>query len=252
MRRQNIPYTAGCALALGIFLSNAAPALDGAAPAATAAPVAARAAEDRPSPLDAALRSFVEDQASRQTATAGARLHIDIARLDGRLPACARAEPFLVPGTRLWGRSRIGVRCLEGARWTSYVPVEVSAFGSAMVLVRPVTSGEPVAREDFQLQEIELTAEPPGLLAEPAAVENRVAARYLAVGTALRAEHLRARPVMLQGDPVKVVFLGPGFTVEGEGTAAASAVDGQSVRVQVDSGRVISGTAREGHRVEIR
>ena len=240
MQRQNISYTTACLVGLVLFLSMAASA--------------AALTPDTPEALSSGggLQRFVEEQAAQQGALTGARLHIEIAKPDSRLAPCSRAEPFLVPGTRLWGRTRIGLRCIEGARWISYVPVEVSAFGNALILVRPVSAGEAVAREDFQVQEIELTSVSPGLLTDTAAIENHVAARYLSVGTALRPEHLRVRPVILQGDLVRVVYLGPGFTVEGEGTATAAAVEGQSVRVQIDSGRVISGTAREGHRVEIR
>ena len=71
-------------------------------------------------------------------------------------------------------------------------------------------------------------------------------------GSPLRAEYGKSRVVIQSGDPVKVVFVGNGFTVEGDGRAVNGAADGDSVRVQVDSGHVISGTARDGRRVEMR
>ena len=248
MRCQNIPYTARFACAVSFFLFVAARAL-----AQSSTPESATS--DRAG--EALVRSFIETQTSQTAqlaATGTDHVQIHIGQLDKRmpLPGCTRMEAFLPPGMHLWGKSRVGLRCVEGARWTTYVPVEVNAYGNALVLVRPITAGEAIGTEDYRVEEIELTREAPGLLTDAHEIENHVAARFLATGTGLRAEHLRAKPVILQGDPVKVVFLGSGFTVEGEGVATTVATDGQSVRVQIESGRVISGTAREGRRVEIR
>ena len=44
------------------------------------------------------------------------RVKVSVGRLDDnpRLAPCARMEPFLPPNTRLWGRTHVGVRCIEG------------------------------------------------------------------------------------------------------------------------------------------
>ena len=34
------------------------------------------------------------------------------------------------------------LRCVEGARWTTYVPVEVTASGNGLILVRAVAAGQ--------------------------------------------------------------------------------------------------------------
>ncbi|MEZ5703721.1 MAG: hypothetical protein R3E42_19780 [Burkholderiaceae bacterium] len=58
-----------------------------------------------------------------------------------RLAPCQRIEPFLPPGTRLWGRSRVGLRCLEGrVHWKVYVPVTIKTWGPASV-ARPAVPG---------------------------------------------------------------------------------------------------------------
>ncbi len=153
----------------------------------------------------------------------------------------------------MWGRTNIGVRCVDGAvRWNVYLPIEVRVFAPALVAVRPIAVGQPIAVEDVESQDVDLTREPPGVLLDPAQLETRVASRAILVGTPLRAEMLRAKPVIAQGDLVKVIYLGTGFTVAGEGKALAAAGAGQSVRVQMESGRIVSGTAREGRQVELR
>jgi flagella basal body P-ring formation protein FlgA len=83
-------------------------------------------------------------------------------------------------------------------------------------------------------------------------VDGRMLARSLFPGQILRLEHFRAAPAISQGDQVKLVAKGPGFTISADGEALAHALDGQSVRVRTETGRIVSGTARPGRVVELR
>lgn len=224
-----------------------APDERGGSSAATAA-TAATAAQGE---LERGLKFFLDGE----TRKLPGRVELRLGNLDSklRLAPCARVEPYLPGGARLWGRTNIGVRCLEGAtRWNVYLPIEVRVFAPALVAVRPIAVGQPIAAEDVESQDIDLTREPPGVLLDPAQLESRVTSRAITAGTPLRADMLRAKPVVAQGDLVKVIYLGTGFTVASEGKALAAAGAGQSVRVQMESGRIISGTAREGRQVELR
>jgi len=62
---------------------------------------------------------------------------------------------------------------------------------------------------------------------------------------------LRAVPAVGQGDAVKLVGLGSGFSISTDGIAMATAAAGESVRVRVESGRTVSGVARRGRIVEV-
>ena len=48
------------------------------------------------------------------------------------LAACAEYEPFVPAGARLWGRASLGVRCVSGASWPAYVPVQIKVYGPAL------------------------------------------------------------------------------------------------------------------------
>src|SRR4029079_11688804 len=77
-------------------------------------------------------------------AAEGVRIEVEVGRLDARLKLapCARIEPYLPHGTRLWGRSQIGVRCAEGpSRWNVYLPVIVHVRGRALVAARALPAG---------------------------------------------------------------------------------------------------------------
>src|SRR5690606_8630019 len=67
-------------------------------------------------PIDEqALRVYLQDELSGSFG----RADITIGDVDPRLhmAPCARIEPFLPAGARLWGRGMVGVRCVEGASW---------------------------------------------------------------------------------------------------------------------------------------
>lgn len=184
------------------------------------------------------------------------RVEVTVGAVDDRLrlAPCTQMAPFLPAGARLWGRSLIGVRCQDsgGAGWSVLVPVEVKVYGHALVATRQLTVGETPDIGSLALQEVELTREQPGALADANLIGDAVLTRPLAAGQTLRRDHLRARPVVVAGDMVKLVAAGNGFSVTSYGKALSGGADGQSVRVQTESGRTMSGVARNGKVVEIR
>jgi len=186
------------------------------------------------------------------------RVEVSVGAIDERLrlAPCSKMAPFLPAGARLWGRSMIGVRCdatiAATPGWSVLVPIEVKVFGQALVATRPLPAGETPSIDSLELQEIELTRQAPGVITDLAVITDAIMTRTLPPGQPLRREHLRARPVIAAGEMVKLVATGSGFSVTSYGKALNAGADGQIVRVQADSGRTMSGTARAGKIVEIR
>ena len=195
------------------------------------------------------VRLFVESQAG----TLSARVEVNVGRPDSRLQLapCLKAEPFLPAGARLWGRSWVGLRCVDGARWSVTIPVEVKVYGQALVAARALPANQPVTGADVQLQEIELSRESASVYADARSLEGRLLTRPLAAGQALRTDFFRAAPVIAQGDAVRLVARGPGFTVSTDALALQHAGDGQAIRVKTEAGRVVTGVARAGRVVEV-
>lgn len=222
--------------------------------AAALLPAVAAAAPD--------LQFFVQSQASGALAAthpgsaAQARIEVSVGQLDPRLQLapCNRIEPFVPAGARLWGRSHVGLRCADGpggASWSVQMPVTVRVFGPALVATRPLAANTAISPEDVSVGETEWTREPQGVVTDPAQLENRVPMRPIAVGQPLPLAALRAPLVIVAGDAVKVVGQGRGFAVAADAVAVTAAHEGQPVRVRTESGRVITGTARSGRRVDI-
>ena len=200
------------------------------------------------------VRLLLESEATRLPG----RVELEIGRIDERvkLAHCAAPEPFIPNGSRLWGKTMLGVRCRDGAKggaqWSVLVPVQIKVFALAPVATRALTQGSILSEDDYRIEEVELTREPPGILVDAASVADHLVARNVAAGAALRRDHFRPRPVVAPGDLVRLVFAGAGFTVAGHGKALHAGLDGQTVRVLADSGKIVSGTARPGRVVEIR
>ncbi len=232
------------------FAAAAAAASAGstAPPAARLAPPSAPVAQPAPQPTDT-LRDFVE----RQARPGAGRIEVSVGSLDPRLQLapCARIEPYLLPGTRLWGRTAIGVRCIEGARWAVALPVTVTVHGLALVAAEPLAAGSRPSASSVRLEEVELSSEPGTPVTDEAQLVGRTLTRTLAPGQVVRVEHLRVSHSVAPGDPIRIQVVGPGFVVHAEGKALAGAGEGQPIRVRTENGRIVSGTLR-GRTVEIR
>lgn len=187
------------------------------------------------------------DEALRSSALSDAsplRLEVTVGSLDPqlRLAPCARAEPYLPAGARLWGRTRLGLRCIEGGtRWNVFLPVTVKAFGPAWVLAGNVATGAVLTAADAVQAEVDWAASPSSVLADPALWVGQVAAHPLQSGQTLRQSMVKAPQLFAFGAQVRVQAQGPGFAIMSAGQAMSAGAAGQTVRVRLDNGRIIQG-----------
>ena len=213
--------------------------------------VAPSKARSSPS-LDAAqaIKLYLE----RATTGLPGRVEVTVGALDERLrlAPCANVEPYLPQGARLWGRGSIGLRCRDAAAWNVFLPVEIKVFARALVAARPLFVGDTPGPLDLREEEIELTRESGIAVTRASQIEGKAAARMMNAGQVLRQEYFRAPPAVGAGDTVQLVFAGAGFSIMSDGRALASAAEGQTVRVQTGSGRVVQGIARAGRVVDMK
>lgn len=182
------------------------------------------------------------------------RAELLVGSLDSRLrlAPCARVEPHLPAGTRLWGRARVGLRCVDGpTRWNVFLPVTVKAWGPAWVLKRPVPAGEVLTQEDAELAEVDWAEQSASVLANPAMWVGQQAAFTLQPGQPLRQHMVRATQAFSAGSQVRVTQSGAGFQVVVTGQALSSGLIGQATRVRLPSGKVVTGLVRDGQTVEL-
>lgn len=204
----------------------------------------------------AALTQEWVDQALAQTQSASAlplRMEVEVGALDPRLrlAPCERVEPYLPPNARLWGRSRLGLRCVQGAtRWNVFLPITVRAYGPAWVLAAPVAAGATLSEHDAVPAEVDWASEPAAVIANPEDWVGQTAARSLQAGQALRQSMVRAPEAFKAGSPVRVVVQGPGYAVTSSGRALTAGAVGQNVRIRMANGRIVGGTVSEDGTVQ--
>jgi flagellar basal body P-ring formation protein FlgA len=197
------------------------------------------------------LRRFVQNEVG--SIDGASRIDISIGAIDPRLqlPPCERSEPFLRSGTHLWGHTFVGLRCAAGAQWTISVPVQVRVYGLALVATRSLASGQPISEADVRIDEVEWTREPQGVVRELAQLQRRVPSRPIEAGQPIGLTQLSNMAAVAQGDSVKLVGRGNGFSITTDAIALAAAAEGQPVRVRLESGKILTGTARDGRVVEV-
>lgn len=196
------------------------------------------------------------DQMLRQTQEGGStlRMEVEVGALDQRLrlAPCARVEPYLPVGSRLWGNTRLGLRCLEGtSRWNVFLPITVKAWGPAWVLANHVATGKTLTAADAVQSEVDWAAEPAAVIANPEGWMGQVASRPLMPGQTLRQTMIRSPEVFRVGAQVRVSVQGPGYVVTSAGQALGAGAVGQAVRVRMDSGRIVGGTVTPEGSVQV-
>ena len=204
-------------------------------------------AQDAPSGLPTEVEQQVRRIALDGT-HAGApgmpRVEVSVGQLDSRLrlAPCARIEPYLPAGTRLWGRTRIGLRCLEGpSRWNVFLPVAVKVYGRAFVTTTAAPVGGVLAASDLIQAEVDLAEDSSPVIADAALAVGRTLLQPLKPGQTLRVVHLKPRQWFAAGETVKVRAQGPGFNVESQAEAMTNGIEGQTARVRTEGGRILTG-----------
>lgn len=219
-------------------------------------PLAGHAQSGGNAELQQVARDFVQPSLDSALGQDGAPLRPEVVMgtLDTRLrlAPCNKVEAHLPAGTRLWGRSRIGLRCVDGpTRWNVFVPVTVKAWGPAWVVKHPVASGATLTQEDAEMAEIDWAEHSASVLASPALWVGQQAAYALQPGQALRQNMVRAAPAFAAGALVRVSSSGSGFQVVVTGEALGPGLNGQSARVKLPGGRVVTGLVRGSQSVEV-
>lgn len=201
----------------------------------------------------AALRQAAEQFLRAQTAGLPGEVELTVGQIDTRtsLPACPAPDVFLPNGSRLWGRTTVGIRCTAPSPWTIYVGATVQVIGEYITTAAPIAQGQLVEPIHLTRARGDLTTLPNGIITDPSQAVGRTASISLPAGMPLRGDALRAQQAIQQGQTVRVISNGPGFQVSTEAKALNNAAAGQVAQARTPSGQVVSGVARAGGIVEV-
>lgn len=263
LRRLATAWLGGAVLAISAAaVAAAAPSASSASQPAAAASTgtteAPRTAADSSiaAPVTQQLERLANDAASTAwDAQAGpVRVEVVVGKLDPRLQlaACDRIEPYLPPGQRPFGRTHVGLRCLQGpTHWNVFLPVTVQVFARALVATTVLPVGTLLQSRHLTEAEVDVAERVDPALRDATQALGRTLARAVPAGAALHQGDLRLRQWFNAGDLVRVVVHGSGWSVSADGQALGAGVEGQPVRVRTDAGRVVSGLPTPDRRVEV-
>ncbi len=230
----------GLGLSLGLALAAAGPA--------------ARA-QGTPLPPEAVAQALaLATQAAQALAPPAARVLATPGALDPRLQlaACGRVEPWLSAGQPAWGRTRVGLRCVQGpTAWSVMLPVTVQVWAPAVVLGSALPAGASLDASMLHLAEVDWGAASTKPFDSTDALAGRVLARPGLPGQTLRPTDLQARRWFSLGETVQILGRGAGFAVSTEGQALTHGLEGQAARVRTEGGRVLVGRPVGERRLEV-
>lgn len=203
-----------------------------------------------------ATQQWLDDAVAKAQSVSASplRMEVSVGSLDARLrlAPCTRVEPYIPVGLRLWGRTRLGLRCTDGGgRWNVFLPVTVKAFGPAWVLRDNVLAGAVLTAADAVEAEADWAAEPSPVVADPAQWAGQVASRALVAGQPLRQSMVKAAQAFAAGSQVRVLAQGPGFEISSDAQAITPGVIGQPVRVRMENGRIATGVVQDLRTVKL-
>ncbi|UUZ47376.1 flagellar basal body P-ring formation protein FlgA [Massilia sp. B-10] len=153
---------------------------------------------------------------------------------------------------RAWGKTTVGVRCAAPAAWTVYIQAQVSVQAEYVAAAMPLAQGQAIEAAQLTMVKGDLAALPNGVLTDMAQAVGKTSTLSLPSGAPVRAEQLRSKPVVQQGQAVRVVSGGAWLPGVGRGQGHRQCLaEGQVVQVRTPGGAILSGVARAGGLVEV-
>lgn len=220
----------------------------------SASGVAEERSKPQPRSLDlpdvqTAIQTFLE----RQTLGLPGKVSYSVGPISNlaMIRQCQAVEVIASQGARSYGRTRVTVKCIEGARWSLLVPVQVKLLGEYVVTARPISGGQVLAQDDLSVANGDLGELPDGIVTDPTQAIGRVARINLPAARPLRADLLKTSLAVRSGQSVKVISRGAGFSVANEGVALNQGSAGEVIRVRLPGGQVVSGKAKAEGEVEV-
>ena len=204
--------------------------------------------------IEQRVQQMVLEGLGPTSAGQGSRVEVQFGALDSRLrlTPCNQVQLYMPPGSGLWGRIRIGLRCTQGEKaWNVFLPVTVKVMTSALVASASLPAGHTLTDADVVRAEVDLAADASPAVQGLDGAVGRVLSRALVPGQSLRQVHLKARQWFAVGDMVTVVAAGPGYRAVSQGEAMTPGVEGQVARVRMDGGRTLIGTPVADRQMEL-
>ena len=149
------------------------------------------------------------------------------------------------------GNIRVGVKCLQANSWTVYLSANIQQKKTFFVTSRALPYGQALKSDDFSTKTDFPDNIPIDALFEMRQIVGRTLIQDLPAETVITSKHFSSDVVITNGQTVKVAVSGKGFKIMSEGKAMSNATIGQSVKIKLNSGQIVTGLAQSQGFVEI-
>jgi flagella basal body P-ring formation protein FlgA len=199
------------------------------------------------------IRQSAEQFLRAQASALPGETRVTIGAIDSNLhlASCDTLEAFLPSGSRAWGKTTVGVRCRQPVPWTVYISSTVHVMSDYIAAAVPLSQGKIIGQNDIVKLKGDLATLPAGILTDPMQAIGHTVAVSLSSGIPLTQSALHIQQAVQQGQTVRLVSSGPGFSISAEAKALTAANEGQLVRAKTASGQIVNGIAKLGGVVEV-
>jgi flagella basal body P-ring formation protein FlgA len=181
------------------------------------------------------------------------KVKITLGKIDDQLnlAPCSNMEAFMPNGSRIWGKTTVGVRCSIPSNWTLFVQADVRVTGNYVISAAPLARGQMLSDEQLSIAVGDLTKLPNGVITSKDQATGKIMTISIPAGTPLRSDAVQTLAAIKQGQNVRIITTGNGFEVSTEGHALNNANAGQPVQLRLINGQVITGIAKPDGTAEI-
>lgn len=159
-------------------------------------------------------------------------IDIVIGNLDPRLrlvPCASELIAFTPPGSRALGNTTVGIRCDNPKPWSIYIPVKVSIYSPAVVVINSIRRGEIISSGDISLKRVDISLVRDKPFKKIEKVIGSKAKNTLNSGVILS---MNSVCVVCKGDSVSITASNTAISVKMAGLALSDGSIGDSIRVQ--------------------
>lgn len=148
------------------------------------------------------------------------------------------------------GMVQVELQCPQTS-WRTRLPVRIQVWREVAVAQRTLQANRPLSSGDWRLETVDVADLSQAAASSAESLRGAELVRSIRAGTPIPLNALRQPPALRSGDSVSVVLSGQGFQIRTRGRSAQTAAIGDTVRVQIDGGQLVSGQVQADHSVRV-
>lgn len=202
------------------------------------------------------IKQTVHDHLQDKTSQLSIQPKIKVGHLDSRLRLITCSKPlvaFTPDGSKLKGRTTVGVRCRGDQPWSIYVPATIAIYEEIVVTTAPLMRGHIVSTTDIALEKRET-----GKISGQHFIYNldlavgKALKRPISAGKVIQASYLEMPRLIRRGQIVTILAITNGLVVRMSGKSMMDGAKGDLIQVRnPKSKRIINGTVTASGEVRV-